>query len=88
MFTYHQKFNAGETPEIESGCRSGALGCVECKHRACTRIVDALAPFRDKRAYFDAHPGEVEQILDDGERRARLRAQETMAEVHTAMKLG
>ena len=88
VFTYHQKFNAGETAEIESGCRSGALGCVECKHRACTRIVDALTPFRDKRAYFDAHPGEVEQILNDGERRARLRAQETMAEVHTAMKLG
>ena len=88
VFTYHQKFNAGETPEIESGCRSGALGCVECKHRACTRIVDALTPFRDKRAYFDAHPGEVEQILNDGERRARLRAQETMAEVHAAMKLG
>ena len=26
VFTYHQKFNPGETAEIEAGCRSGALG--------------------------------------------------------------
>lgn len=88
VFTYHQKFNAAETGDIEAGCRSGALGCVECKRRACARITDALAPFREKRAYFDAHPGEVEQILVDGEDRARRRAQDTMAEVHAAMKFG
>ncbi len=88
VFTYHQKFNPGETTEIETGCRSGALGCVECKKRACAKITDALTPFREKRAYFDAHPGEVEEILKDGESRARVRAAATMAEVRTAMKFG
>jgi tryptophanyl-tRNA synthetase len=88
VFTYHQKFNPGETSEIEAGCRSGALGCVDCKKRACAKITDALTPFREKRAYFDAHPGEVEDILEDGETRARVRAEETMGEVRTAMKFG
>ena len=88
VFTYHQKYNPGETAEIETGCRSGALGCVDCKKRACAKITDALTPFREKRAYFDAHPGEVEEILKDGESRARVRAAETMAEVRTAMKFG
>jgi tryptophanyl-tRNA synthetase len=88
VFTYHQKFNPGETAEIEAGCRSGALGCVDCKKRACAKITDALTPFREKRAYFDAHPGEVEDILKDGESRARVRAVETMGEVRTAMKFG
>ena len=88
VFTYHQKFNAAEVPEIEAGCRSGALGCVECKRRASAKIAEALTPFREKRAYFDSHPGEIETILADGETRARLRAQETMAEVHAVMKLG
>jgi tryptophanyl-tRNA synthetase len=88
VFTYHQKYNPGETAEIETGCRSGALGCVDCKKRACAKITDALTPFREKRAYFDAHPGEVEEILKDGESRARVRAAETMADVRTAMKFG
>jgi tryptophanyl-tRNA synthetase len=88
VFTYHQKFNPGETAEIEAGCRSGALGCVDCKKRASAKITDALTPFREKRAHFDAHPGEVEDILEDGETRARVRAEETMAEVRTAMKFG
>lgn len=88
VFTYHQKYNAGETAEIDAGCRSGALGCVECKKRACAKITDALTPFREKRAYFDAHPGEVEEILKDGESRARVRAAATMADVRAAMKFG
>jgi tryptophanyl-tRNA synthetase len=88
VFTYHQKFNPGETAEIEAGCRSGVLGCVDCKKRACAKITDALTQFREKRAYFDAHPGEVEDILKDGESRARVRAVETMGEVRTAMKFG
>ena len=88
VFTYHQKFNAAEVPEIEAGCRSGALGCVECKRRASAKIAEALTPFREKRAYFESHPGEIENILADGETRARSRAQETMAEVHAVMKLG
>jgi tryptophanyl-tRNA synthetase len=61
---------------------------VDCKKRACAKITDALTPFREKRAYFDAHPGEVEDILKDGESRARVRAVETMGEVRTAMKFG
>ena len=88
VFTYHQKYNAGETAEIDAGCRSGALGCVDCKKRACAKITDALAPFREKRAYFDVHPGEVEEILKDGESRARVRAAATMADVRAAMKFG
>ena len=88
VFTYHQKFNVAEVPEIEAGCRSGALGCVECKRRASAKIAEALTPFREKRAYFESHPGEIETILADGETRARSRAQETMAEVHAVMKLG
>jgi tryptophanyl-tRNA synthetase len=88
VHTYHQKFNASEAEEIETGCRSGALGCVECKKRIAERISGGLAPFREKRAYFDAHPREVFDILTDGEQRARSRAEQTMAEVHAAMHLG
>jgi tryptophanyl-tRNA synthetase len=88
VFRYHQKFNSAEEPEIARECRSGALGCVDCKARIATRIAEQLAPVREKRFYYETHRDEVESILADGERRARVRAHETMAEVHAAMKLG
>lgn len=88
VFTYQQKFNAGEAPEIATGCRAGSLGCVECKNRIAARIADRLTPFRDTRSHLEAHPGHVETVLREGEARARSRAAETMADVRHAMHLG
>jgi tryptophanyl-tRNA synthetase len=88
VYRYHEKFAPGGAPEIAAGCRSGALGCVECKTRVAQKIADDLAPFREKRARYEARPAEVMEILTDGERRGRARAEATMGEVRTAMKLG
>jgi tryptophanyl-tRNA synthetase len=88
VFTYHQKFNPAETTQIAADCRSGALGCVDCKLRAADRIIEALAPFRERRAHYESHPDEVKQILQSGEQKARVIAGQTMAEVHASMALG
>lgn len=88
VYTYHQKFNAAEAPQIETDCRSGALGCVDCKKRISAKVADALAPIREKRAHYESHLEEVKSILADGETKARVRAQATMGEVRSAMKLG
>ncbi len=88
VFTYHQKFNAGESPEIARTCRSGALGCVDCKLNAANHIANVLAPIREKRAHYESHLDDVISILHDGERRAKEEAVATMKEVHEVMKLG
>lgn len=88
IFAYHRKFNASEVGEIRSGCESGSLGCVDCKLRCADRITAALAPHREKRAYYESHLDEVKGILHDGETRARAVAAATMTEVHEAMKMG
>jgi tryptophanyl-tRNA synthetase len=88
VYTYHEKFNAADSSEIAAGCRSGALGCVECKAIVAGRIAEHLAPIREKRADLESRPGDVLNILTDGERRARQKAQATMQEVHSAMSLG
>jgi tryptophanyl-tRNA synthetase len=88
VFTYHKKFNSTETPQIETDCRSGALGCVDCKKRVTAKIADELAPIREKRVHYESHMDEVKSILADGEAKARVRAQATMNEVRTAMNLG
>ncbi len=88
VFRYHQKFNPAEAPQIERDCRSGVLGCVECKLRVAEKISGYLAPIREKRAHYEAHSDEVQAILADGEARARATARETMKQVREAMKLG
>jgi tryptophanyl-tRNA synthetase len=88
VFAYHNKFNISEVPEIRSTCESGTLGCVDCKMNCAEKIIDALTPNREKRAYYEAHMNEVKQILADGESRAKAVAQQTMREVHDAMKIG
>ena len=88
VFTYHQKFNNTETNQIEKDCRSGALGCVECKKRIAKRLSEHLEPIRNKRTYYESNPDEVIEILEDGERRARAVARVTMEEVRKVMKLG
>ncbi|HTX19972.1 MAG TPA: tryptophan--tRNA ligase [Bacteroidota bacterium] len=88
VFTYHQKFNAAQTPEIRNGCESGALGCVDCKLNCAEKISAVLAPVREKRARYEAHLDEVKAILSDGETRAAKVAEETMEEVHKVMSLG
>jgi tryptophanyl-tRNA synthetase len=88
IFTYHNKFNREEVPAIDRDCRSGALGCVDCKMNVANHIIETLAPFREKRAHYESHPQEVKDILGDGETRAKTVAQQTMSEVHEAMKMG
>lgn len=88
VFTYHKKFNLTEVPQIEKDCRSGALGCVDCKLNAANHIAEVLRPFREKRAHYESHLSEVKDILNDGETTARVVAEETMREVHEAMMLG
>ncbi len=88
VFAYHNKFNPSEVKEIRTGCESGSLGCVDCKMTCAARISEFLAPHREKRAYYEKHMNEVNDIIRDGEERARSVAQATMNDVRTAMKMG
>ena len=88
VFEYHKKFNPDEVPEIEAGCRSSALGCVDCKMRCALKISQFLEPVREKRNYYEQRMEEVKEILFDGEKRAKQTAGQTMGEVREKMRLG
>ncbi len=88
VFTYHQKFNPPEVKQIEADCRSGALGCVDCKLNAANKIAATLAPIREKRSFYESHLEETKGILHAGETKAREVAAQTMREVRGVMKLG
>ena len=88
VFAYHKKFNPKEIPEIEAGCRSGALGCFDCKMNCSSKISEFFEPVRNKRKYYENNMDEVKDILRQGEQRGKEIAEQTMEEVHKKMKLG
>jgi len=88
VFTMHKIFSPQEEVDmINVECRKAGIGCVDCKLRFAGNLNKHLEPFRAKRAEFEAKPAEVQDILNDGGKRARAIAKETMAEVREAMKL-
>ena len=88
VFSYHRKFNIKEVPEIESGCRSGALGCFDCKMNCASKISEFLEPIIEKRKFYEDKPDLVKDILSDGEERGKAEAVKTMSEVREKMKMG
>jgi tryptophanyl-tRNA synthetase len=88
VFTYHQKFNAEEIGEIETNCKSGALGCVDCKLNCAAKLNEFLVPIIEKRKYYENNIEKVKEILDAGEKKAKAVANQTMEEVRQKMKLG
>jgi tryptophanyl-tRNA synthetase len=88
VFIYHTKFNPEETEEIEKECRSGALGCVACKKNLSQKLAVYLAPFREKRSYFEQHIDEIHDVIAQGNAAAREVAMATMEEVYQVMNLG
>ncbi len=88
VFAYHQKFNSGEVPQIEADCKSGALGCVDCKKNCAKKIAEFFAPHRERREYYITHLSEVKEIIENGNTAARKVAESTMDDVHQAMRMG
>ena len=85
---YHNLFTKPEDVKtVCEECKAGRRGCVACKKQLAANIIEELRPIREKRAYYEAHPEEVDKILMEGTEKARKVAKETMKKVKKAMML-
>jgi len=87
VYTYHKVFNQDFVPELTKMCKKGEIGCVDCKKRLAAKLNEILDPIREKRAYYDTHLDEVDDILRAGTKRAVEAGAKTLAEVKDAMKI-
>jgi tryptophanyl-tRNA synthetase len=85
IFALHRKFSPDRVAEIEVGCRSGALGCVDCKTILADHLIEYFRPYRERRAELSQEPGLVERVLAEGLERVRPVARETLEAVREAM---
>ena len=88
VFTMHKIFSPQEEVDmINTECRTAGIGCVDCKLRYANNLNKNLEPFRAKRAELASQESYVQDVLNDGGKRARAIAQQTMVEVREAMQL-
>ena len=88
VFDFHKLYTDADTvKEIDEQCRTAGIGCVECKQKMARGLVKALEPIREKRAYYEARLGMVDEIMVEGSNRARKTARETMEVVRAAVKI-
>jgi len=88
VFSFHNIYSDKETIErINTECRAAQIGCVECKKIMAANLNRSLEPVREKRAYFEQHPEQIDDIIASGAEKARKVARQTMAEVLDAMKI-
>lgn len=87
-FKYWKIF--GKTSEIETvkyECKKGLRGCADCKKQLGAKINKNLYEIREKRAYYELHSEEVEKIINEGSKKARVEAQKILTEVRKLIKM-
>jgi len=89
VFFYHKIFSPSErTEEIERECKSGKLGCVDCKKIMLEGLEAFLKPIREKREQVAKDRELLIHILEEGSEKARQIAKETMEEVRLKTRVG
>lgn len=87
VFIYHEAFNNNpdEVEDLKERYRQGRVGDVEVKEKLYLALEAFLDPIRERRRKIKDR--EVEEILQEGAKKARPLARETIGEARAAMKL-
>ena len=73
--------------ELDRGCRTAGIGCIDCKKVLFENIKNALSPIQDKRRHYEAHREEFLDVLYDGAKKAKSVAKNVMEEVKVSVGL-
>jgi tryptophanyl-tRNA synthetase len=88
VFDFHKIFSPPSViQEVDQGCRTAGIGCIDCKKLVADRIVERLTPIWQARAKLVDKPSHLEEIVQDGSQRAAQTAKATLHDVTEAMKI-
>lgn len=88
VFMYHKLFTQDEKVlQIEKDCKSGKLGCVECKRIMFEGLESFLEPIRERREKLKQDIKYLEELFEEGSKKARQIAVKTIEEVEKKMNL-
>jgi len=87
VFGLHKLVRKAQGADVEAGCRSGALGCVDCKTLLAGNLNASLEPLRERRRAYEKDASAVRDVLAEGDRRAAAAAEATLQDVRAAMNM-
>lgn len=88
LFPYHELLSSkDEQDAIVEGCRHAQMGCVDCKKIFLKNLEAFLEPLHERRRLLASKKNAVSEILEEGNKKARLFACETIEEVRRKMGL-
>ena len=73
--------------ELKNKYQEGGLGDVVIKKFLNNILQDELAPIRERRKYYENHLEDVLKILENGTKKARIKASMTLDKVKSAMMI-
>jgi len=86
VFAFHKSFSSdAELAEVDAGCRSAGIGCIDCKRILIANLNRFLEPVRERRARFEKV--NIDDLLAPGNLRARERAGRTLDVVRRQVKI-
>ncbi len=86
VFSFHKIFTGADArAEIDTGCRTAGIGCVDCKKILVKNLAAYMASFDAERPKWAAQPKKVMEVLHDGTAKARVVAQETLRRAEDAI---
>jgi len=88
VYGLHKVFSGQEKiREVEVGCTTAGIGCIECKGWAADGIVSAIAPMQERRRKYEQRPRLAWDVLEAGSAKAGKAAETTMKAVRDAMAI-
>ena len=90
VYDWHKLFSTperdpGRLDWVRTGCTTARIGCIECKSAMAENLIKWIAPVREKRLDYEAHPKKALEILDAGSAKASESAKQTIERVRTAI---
>ena len=88
VWQLHEMYSSQDTKSwVQQGCRSAAIGCVECKQPIIDTIEKELRPIRECANEYLQDEGVVRNIIKEGCERARDVARDTLDDVKRVIGL-
>ncbi len=87
VFIYHDAFNdnLAEVADLKDRYVKGQVGDVEVKTKLALALNKFLTPIREKRAMYEGKTDLLNQIIEEGSKKAQAEAAKTLDEVLKAM---
>jgi tryptophanyl-tRNA synthetase len=88
IYYLHRIYSDEQTVQwVDTNCRTAGIGCVDCKRKLLEKLAPDQERLRQRREAILARPGDLDELVRLGTRKAQEVARQTMEQVRAAMKL-